>query len=83
MSKKSASCYLVIKPDIHDYGTPRVRSLRVTRMTAKKPSLASGEIAVKVTLNFDEERLIASIPEVSADVDVWNTALTDMLTSAR
>ena len=66
---KTASAYLVLVPEIYGSGTYRyVRSLRVDRVRSGKPSLASGEIAVKVNLRFAESALLDSIPEITVDV---------------
>lgn len=76
MSEKvSAVTYLVLVPDIYQsWGTQYVRSIRVDRCRAAKPSLKSGEIAVKVKLNFNKQSLIDSIPTIDLDVSTFITA---------
>lgn len=66
---KTASAYLILVPEIYSYGQTRyVRSVRVDRVRSNKPALARGEIAVKVSLRFQESALLDSIPEVTVDV---------------
>lgn len=73
--KVSAETYLVLVPDIYKYAsTTYVRGIRVDRVRASKPSLRSGEIAVKVRLNFEKSSLIDNIPTVSLDVNTFITS---------
>lgn len=65
----TASAYLVLVPDIRGTGKYRyVSSVRVDRVRSGKPSLASGEIAVKVSLRFKDSALMDNIPEIAMDV---------------
>lgn len=73
--KVSAETYLVLVPDIANWtGTSYVRGIRVDRIRSAKPALKSGEIAVKVRLNFEKASLIDNIPTVSLDVNTFITA---------
>lgn len=75
-NKITAETYLVIVPEIVQWGSnkPWVRSARVDRLRTGKPSLARGEIAVRVKLHFDEQAMIDAIPVVEADVRGFLTA---------
>lgn len=67
--KVTADTYLVLKPDIKSYGsTTYVYGIRVLHARASKPSLKSGEIAVRIKLRFDKQQLIDSVPLIEADV---------------
>lgn len=79
MGKVSATGYLVLVPDIRGSGTSQyVRAVRISKVTVGKPVLGSGEIAVKIILNFDEATLIRAIPEIEVDVKGFSTPITDM-----
>lgn len=76
MSKKvTAVTYMVLVPEIRGTGPYRyVRQLRIDRVRSGKPSLARGEIAIKLRLNFNEDALLDSIPEIELDVSAFITA---------
>lgn len=69
--KVSAEAYLVLVPDIRG---KYVYGIRVDRVRSNKPSLNSGEIAVKIKLNFNKQALIDSIPVLDLDVSSFITA---------
>lgn len=65
----TANTYLVLVPDIRGSGNYKyVSSIRVDRTRKDKPSLKSGEIAIKLNLQFNESQLIDSIPSLTVDV---------------
>lgn len=67
MGKTAATGFLVLVPKISYSGT-YVHSIRIDRVRTSKPSLAPGEIAVKVKLNFDDAAIISAIPTIELDV---------------
>lgn len=72
--KVTAETYVVLVPDTYEWGgQTRVRGIRVDRVRQSKPSLKSGEIVVKLRLNFDKESLINAIPVVDLDVSAFGT----------
>jgi hypothetical protein len=76
--KVSATGFLVIVPEFN-YSKTEVVKARIVRMRTSKPSLARGEIAVKVKLNFDADSLRDSIPEIEVDVNGFMTPITEIL----
>lgn len=69
MSRKIiAKGYLVLVPDIRG---SYVYGVRIDRYRKSKPDLMSGEIAIQIKLNFDEEHVLSAIPVVEADVTAF------------
>ncbi len=69
MDRVTADTYLVLRPDIRTYGsTTYVYGIKVDRARASKPALKSGEILIRVKLNFDKQQLIDSVPVVEINV---------------
>lgn len=77
----TAECYLVMEPDIRGTGSsPYVAGIRVVKMTIGKPAIGRGQVVIKVSLNFDKRQLVDAIPEVTADIESFNTMVTEILT---
>lgn len=75
--KVKAEGYIVLVPDIYRSTNPRydsVRSIRIDRVRAGKPSLESGEIAFKLRLHFSESAILSSILVIDLDVSSFVTA---------
>lgn len=74
----TAETYAVLVPTIYGSGNGRyVYSLRFDRIRSNKPSLARGEVVVKLRLHFDEASLIDAIPVVEMDVAGFSVAPPD------
>lgn len=70
-----AETYVVLVPDTYTYGkTTYVRGIRIDRVRAAKPSLKSGEIAIKLRLSFAKSQLVESIPVAAIEVNNFLTA---------
>lgn len=82
MSTVSATGYLVLEPELN-YGGTAVRGIRIVQYRANKPRLASGQIAVKVKLNFDADSLLNSIPTIEVDIGGFMTPITEMFAGAK
>lgn len=78
-NKVTASAYIVLEPQYNRNHT-MVTGIRAAKMTAGKPALGSGQIAVRVKLNFDADSLMQAIPEIEVDVNGFSTPLIDILT---
>lgn len=77
MSKVSATGYLVLSPEMN-YSKTAVTGIRIVQYRSGKPKLASGQIAVRVKLNFDADSLMQAIPTIEVDVDGFRTPITEM-----
>jgi hypothetical protein len=66
----TATTYMVLVPDTN--GT-YVWGIRADRIRKDKPALKSGEIAVKVKLNFKKSDLLESYPVIDMDVSSFIT----------
>ena len=75
----TAAVYLSLRPTYNSNKTA-VTGIGVHRITQGKPTLAAGDIAVRVKLNFDAESLMQAIPEIEVDVNGFSTPLSDILT---
>ena len=72
----SDTAYLVLVP-VPNYAG-KITSIKIDRLTKKKPSLSSGEIAVRIKLNFESEQLEETITTVEATIKGFRTPITEL-----
>lgn len=71
MTSHKASAWLVIKPTRSSWNPEHIRGARIVRLTKRKPTLGTDEVAIQVTVRVPESAFDLFLG--STEIDVQET----------